>query len=820
MTDPNGKVWHYTYDQYGNQVTATDPLGNKSTVAYDTVGRVTSSVSPNGNVTGANPADFTTTYAYDAYGEVTSVTDPLNHQTTFTYDANGNLQTATDANLHVTSYTYDAANQVTLVTRDDSSTNRFTYDLNGNLTQVKDGLQQPTTFTYDPLDRTASMTDALNRATSYSYDPAGRLASVTDAMNRTTSLGYDAGGELITVTYSDGVTPNVRYAYDAIGRPVSMLDDSGTSTYGYDSLHRLVQTTNGAGSSVGYGYDLNGHLTTITYPGSGKVVNHTFDAAGRLATLSDWLSHTTTYKYDANSNLTEQDYPNGVVASFTYDNANRLTSLSDALAGAPFLSLSYGRDSLGQLTSENSKTFGYDTVNRLTTAQSAGVQSTYAYDTADRLTQVQITGGSTSTYAYDAADQLQTLTTMQGTTQLQKYTYAYDSNGNRITRTDQSSNSLAYVFDQANRMTSLGNSAQYSYDGSGLRTQKSVGGVVTTFTWDLSGGLPTILLEGQTAYVTGLRGLPVEQITSSGQVYYYHPDQLGSTRAMTDSTGTVVQTYDYDSYGNPASSSGTTTNPFQYGGQYTDAESGLQYLRARYYDPSSQSFISRDPAVLLEPYAYAGGSPQSTSDPTGLDPADAGRAALDGTGGWLAYVPYLGTGLGLLATYSALRHCDFTKASEYLGAAVISLIVGVVVGPFGGAAIKDVAKAEEKAAAEGEATAALKAAADRAVARIGEGRGAVYGTLVHTAFRDEVKKLGRADFGTEVSYLDHQVVLRYGTKGSVRFDVVWGPLERPLAVFDLKTGSAGLSAAREAIMRLHLPEGYENIPIFVIRPSS
>jgi hypothetical protein len=207
------------------------------------------------------------------------------------------------------------------------------------------------------------------------------------------------------------------------------------------------------------------------------------------------------------------------------------------------------------------------------------------------------------------------------------------------------------------------------------------------------------------------------------------------------------------------------------------------------------------------------------SDPTGLDPADAGRAALDNTGGWLAYVPYLGTGLGLLATYSALRHCDFAKASEYLGAAVIALTVGMVVGPFGGAAIKDVAKAEEKAAAEGEATAALKAAADRAVAKMGEGRGAVYGTYVHAAFRDEVRQLGRADFHTEVSYLDHKVV-PYGTKGSVRFDVVWGPLERPLAVFDLKTGSAGLSAAREAIMRLHLPRGFENIPIIVIRPSS
>jgi RHS repeat-associated protein len=257
------------------------------------------------------------------------------------------------------------------------------------------------------------------------------------------------------------------------------------------------------------------------------------------------------------------------------------------------------------------------------------------------------------------------------------------------------SNSLAYVFDQANRLISLGTSAEYSYDGSGLRTQKNVGGTVTAFTWNLAGGLPTILLEGQTAYVTGLGGLPVEQISSTGQVYFYHPDQLGSTRAITDSTGAVVQTYDYDSYGNPAGSSGTITNPFQYGGQYTDAESGLQYLQARYYDPSSQSFISRDPAVVLEPYSYAGGSPENLTDSTGLDAADAGRAALDGSGGWLGYVPFLGTGLDLVSAYSALRHCDFAKASEYLGSAVISMIVGVAGGVVGGLALRDIAKGRE-----------------------------------------------------------------------------------------------------------------------------
>jgi RHS repeat-associated protein len=685
---------------------------------------------------------------------VTSVTDPLGHASTFTYDPDGNLLAATDENQHTITYTYDAANQLTLVTRADNSTRGFGYDVNGDVTQVQDGLHQATNVSYDPMGRPISLTDPLNRTTAYGYDPAGRITSVTDAMGRTTSLAYDAGGELVSESYSDGITPNAHYSYDAIGRPTSMSDGTGTSTFGYDSLHRLVQTTNGAGSAVGYGYDLNGNLTSITYPGSARVVNKTYDAAGRLATVGDWLANTTTYKYDANSNPIEADYPNGVIAKFTYDNTDQLTSLSDALAGNSFLNLTYSRDNLGQITAESSKTFGYDTIDRLTSAQIAGNQTTFSYDTADRLTQVQVAGGSTSTYAYDAADQLQTLTTTApGGAQIQKYTYAYDQNGNRISRTDQSSNSLSYVYDQANRLTSLGSAAQYSYDGFGLRTQKNVAGVVTNYTWNIVQGLPTVILDGQTAYVTGLGGLPLEQITPSGQVYYYHSDQQGSTRAMTDSSGAVVQTYDYDAYGNPATTSGSVVNPFQYSGQYTDAESGLQYLRARYYDPSSESFISRDPAVLLEPYSYAGASPQMQGDPSGLDWADATRAVVDESNGYLGYVPYIGTPLELIAAYSALRHCDFAAASEYMSVIAINLITGVAAGVLG-PLVGGVAKADAKAARAGEAAAERAAvrgeskAADATVAYTKKELKAARQRAVRQAWKDERALINAGQRGT------------------------------------------------------------------------
>jgi len=113
---------------------------------------------------------------------------------------------------------------------------------------------------------------------------------------------------------------------------------------------------------------------------------------------------------------------------------------------------------------------------------------------------------------------------------------------------------------------------------------------------------------------------------SNSQPYYYHPDQLGSIRAMTGSNGQVAKSYQYDAYGNVLKETGSSSiyNPFGYAGEYTDEESGLQYLRARYYDPSTQQFISRDPIedITGQPYAYALGSPLNFTDPSGQFPIE------------------------------------------------------------------------------------------------------------------------------------------------------------------------------------------------------
>ncbi len=134
--------------------------------------------------------------------------------------------------------------------------------------------------------------------------------------------------------------------------------------------------------------------------------------------------------------------------------------------------------------------------------------------------------------------------------------------------------------------------------------------------------LPVLLDDGTRKYVWGL-GLAYA-VDSSGSPLVYHSDGLGSVRALTDSAGSIVQTYLYDEYGVVLSRQGTVTQPFGYTGEQRDGETGLVYLRARMYDPASGRFTGRDAKSgkadvpeTLNRYAYVGDNPILGTDPSG-----------------------------------------------------------------------------------------------------------------------------------------------------------------------------------------------------------
>ncbi|MCA1684161.1 MAG: hypothetical protein LC708_03430, partial [Actinobacteria bacterium] len=310
IVDPVGQVSGFGYDAFGDLTASTDADNHKTTATFDNAGRKTSQVSGRGNAPSAIAAQFTTTFAYDADNLVIQISEALSgHVTQRHYDANRNLDYTIDGDQNKTTYAYDAANERTTVGRPGAppTTVRDSYWDNGRLHQHFDGANAPTTYTYDSVGRLATTADPLSRVTTYGYDGTGNLITQADPGGHCgasplgcTTRGYDAANQLKTVTYSDGVTPNVTDTiYDADGQRQSMTDGTGTSTWSWDSLHRLTASVTGAASpggaqAVGYGYDLANHTTSVTYPGPVTVTRH-FDPAGNLDWVRDWSANTTNF---------------------------------------------------------------------------------------------------------------------------------------------------------------------------------------------------------------------------------------------------------------------------------------------------------------------------------------------------------------------------------------------------------------------------------------------------------------------------------------------------------------------------------------------
>jgi RHS repeat-associated protein len=362
--------------------------------------------------------------------------------------------------------------------------------------------------------------------------------------------------------------------------------------------------------------------------------------------VEDWSSNVSQFSYNADGHLTGITYPNDTTAAIGYNAADQLTSITHSSGGTPFLSLSYTRDPVGVLSIANeggrgSHGYEYDALYRLTgdgLGTGTTISNTWGYDAATQIVQTsyQVGAGTpiTTVRTYDAANQLVSLSEKEGSTSLKKITFTFDDNGNRTRQYDSvPKQPTNYVYDAANRLIEFNQDDDgisytvYNYNGDGLRVAKNnCAGpcYYTGYIWDVGveAGLPLLLQDGEASYIYGPGGMILEEVTG-GKEYYYHHDQLGSVRSLTDSSGSEVDTYDYDAYGNKlASSTSSTDNPFGYTGEYTDSESGMLYLRARYYDPATQQFLTKDSLVAWteQAYAYVAGSPTYFTDPSGHCP--------------------------------------------------------------------------------------------------------------------------------------------------------------------------------------------------------
>ncbi len=184
-------------------------------------------------------------------------------------------------------------------------------------------------------------------------------------------------------------------------------------------------------------------------------------------------------------------------------------------------------------------------------------------------------------------------------------TYTYDSNGNTTSRTDATGTTI-YIYDYENRLIQVtlpgGSVVSYQYDPLGRRVMKTVDGVITRYLYDGE----DILKEYDGAGVllaTYVHGPGIDEpvaMTQGGQTYYYHADSLGSIIGLSNSSQAIAKMYQYDSYGNITSQTGSLQNFYMYTGREYDAETGLYYYRARYYAQQTGRFLTQDPIGSAE----------------------------------------------------------------------------------------------------------------------------------------------------------------------------------------------------------------------------
>jgi RHS repeat-associated protein len=448
-------------------------------------------------------------------------------------------------------------------------------------------------------------------------DPAANLETTVDPLGRITTYTHDADNRLTVIDYSDGKTHPVKYKYD--GNIVRMADGTGVTVDTYDELGRLIEVRNERGEVVSYKYNLEGKPIEIIYPNH-KSVTRAYDRYGRLKEVTDWNSRTTKFSYGSDGNLTAIAFPSETANEdrYTYDSAGKMSGATMLRGTEVLASLHYGRDGDGQvklasvqgLPGGEAAEYVYGENDRLTRA--GGTE--YAYDSVSNPTKID-----NNTYTYNSADELEAGAGM---------TYTYNEAGQRVEAAPAHGSATTYSYDQAGNLITVqrpGNSHEpaindsYSYDGNGLRSSQTVDGTTSNLAWDTAEELPLLLSDGTNSYIYGPDGLPIEQISNTGTTLYFHHDQQGSTRLLTNTKGEVEASYAYNPYGKLIATTGTATTPLLYDGQYTNTDTGLIYLRARSYDPTTAQFLTVDPALQVtgEPYAYAGDSPLNHSDPTG-----------------------------------------------------------------------------------------------------------------------------------------------------------------------------------------------------------
>ena len=668
MTDPSGNLYSFEYDGRGNIITYIDPLGirqqltyndrnkiesytngagEKANYDYDIKGNLISAMLPNGNViiydydeldnlteisdnmgliaiyeydgngnrtSESDGLNRKITYNYDALNRMISELDPSGNKKLYDYDANGNLISIADEKGNTTSYSYDVMNRQVSFTDELSAKTLFFYDMNSNLTRITDAKGNATTYSYDALNNKTVATFANGVSLQYSYDKLGRVNIVKDRASNEFIYEYDERGNLISRHYPDGSID--KYSYDANSRMISAINNEATVTFSYDNAGRVTRESLN-GQSTTYSYDIAAGKRSLIYP-SGLIKVECLNARNLITNIIQNGKEVVAISYNSSGQKISQSFANGISTEFEYNLNGLLTSIKD---NNSILNISMSYDALKNLIkledkidSKRTENYGYDLVSQLVSFKKGESQKFWEYDLLKNRTRT-INNGIETIYH---SNNVNAYSAIYGENNSM---LAYDSNGNMI-----ADGYHQYQYDYNNRLIGISDvNKRFKYDALGRRICND--NILYYYNGDQM--IEEVNNNTTTSYLYGSHLDELLLINRDDMQYYYHANHLGSTLAITDNIGNLVERIEYDPFGAPAfyDSSGNTVNrsitenSILFCGREYDIESGNYHMRMRTFNPSLGRFLQHDPLGYIDgmnDYQYTNNRVVIFRDPYGL----------------------------------------------------------------------------------------------------------------------------------------------------------------------------------------------------------
>lgn len=674
LIDRDGTRHVLIKDARGRVIRKYEPNNITLSYTYNNAGVIASVMNTDGLIT---------TIQYDSLGRKISITDPNTGATACTYDDAGRLTETRDARGNRVTYAYDELNRITTIDHPDGTPDvAYTYDdpavANGmgRLARINDGVSQ-TAFSYDEVGRPAVKTrtvDGRRFIFQMEYDRPGRLSKMTYPDGSVITRHYSDSGGLEAIRWDghsivkygrfktdeagsasavdnkvyrvtgDGIETeiaydpatgrprriiskkdkgagetleDVTYAFDNIGNILSLtdnLDGSRTQTFGYDDMSRLI-SAQGSYGAIAYRYLNNGNLIL-----KGNLELQ-YDSRHPYAVSRD--SDGNIYRYDANGNMIERKGD-----TLAYDALNRLVSISRGGRTEVTYSYDYTNHRIKKSLRNRTDVYNIEGLYEITELRSGRERHIkYFYGIKNELV-AQMTKDNAALMAFHDPKVIKRFYAGNSLKGLLLYSYEY---GNYLCNNRSTLKyfliavlSVFFCLMLAGYLpVAARGRADRKLPGWALKSAPALcfcvfavfgffGCSNTINNWDEPGTPPWVVVPGSG--------------TDEGMLFY-HPDYNRNISYVTNEGGNKVYQAYYKPYGEIAETVGRDVVKYKFNTHELDAESGMYYYNARYYDSNIGRFITADTVVpnpgksqLMNRYMYVAGNPVTMNDPDGQKP--------------------------------------------------------------------------------------------------------------------------------------------------------------------------------------------------------